>query len=141
MWKPNRVNDTICAVITPPGKGGVSVIRVSGNCSSELVRKVCPFLPSTLESHRVYYGYARAVTDKNERLDEVLVAYFGKGRSYTGEDVFEVSCHGSPIVSAGILGELVESGAKVAERGEFTFLAFINGRIDLIQSEGVIIII
>lgn len=129
-----NIEDTICAIATPPGQGGISVIRISGGRARTLIRKFCSFLPENLESHRVYYG-----TFKNDKdVDEVLVTFFQKGKSFTGEDTCEVSCHGSPAVTQEILNLLLVSGARLAERGEFTYRAFMSGRIDLIQAESIL---
>lgn len=134
-----RDSDTICAVSTPHGRGGISVVRVSGPASDKIVRLCCPFLPSNLESHRVFYGHLRS--KKNETIDEVLVTYFEKGRSFTGDQVFEISCHGSPLICEEILQTLISHGARPAGRGEFTYRAFMNGRLDLAQAEGVLEVI
>lgn len=131
-----RDEDTICAVATPHGRGGISVIRISGPHAEKILRLCCEFLPESLESHHIYYGYIRS--RDHQRIDEVLVSYFQKGRSFTGEVVFEVSCHGSPLICDEILRTLVELGARPAERGEFTYRAFMNGRLDLAQAEGVL---
>lgn len=127
---------TICAVSTPPGVGGIAVIRVSGTSAFEITRKVCGFLPSKPESHKVYYGICR--TTHGEEVDEVLVTYFAEGRSFTGEETTEVSCHGGTVVTASILKELVNAGARLAKPGEFTYRAFMSGRLDLVQAESVL---
>lgn len=130
-----RDEDTICAVATPPGKGGISVIRVSGDAAYEVARRSCGFLPSSPESHRVFYGYFKS---QREVIDEVLVTYFQGGKSFTGEPTVEISCHGSPIVATQILEQLVLTGARLAQPGEFTYRAFLSGRIDLTQAEAVL---
>lgn len=130
--------DTICAVSTPPGKGGISVIRISGTKAEEIVRSVCLFLPKELESHRAYYGLFKL---SSEVIDEVVCTFFGKNRSFTGEEVFEVSCHGNPLICQRILNILISLGARLAEKGEFTFRAFMNGRVDLVQAESVLSLI
>ncbi|MBK7845278.1 MAG: tRNA uridine-5-carboxymethylaminomethyl(34) synthesis GTPase MnmE [Bdellovibrionales bacterium] len=135
-----RDSDTICAICTPPGTGGIAVIRVSGPLSLSVSRSVCPFLPERPESHRVYYGLA---IDKSsgEKLDEVLATYFSLGKSFTGEETVEISCHGGPVVTGSILQAIIEAGSRLAERGEFTYRAFCGGRIDLVQAEGVLSLI
>lgn len=135
-----RDKDTICALSTPPGSGGIAVVRVSGPQAAQISKKLCAFLPSELESHRVYYGF---IFDPslNEKIDEVLVTYFAEGRSFTAEETIEISCHGGEIISNEILRNLVLLGARPAERGEFTYRAFMNGRIDLIQAESVLSLI
>ena len=130
-------NSTICATATAPGTGGIAVVRVSGPEANNILRKLCKFLPQHLESHRVYYGWLCAI-DSGTSIDEVLVTYFEKGRSFTGEMTFEISCHGSEIICEEILRNLCLAGARMAERGEFTFRSFMNGRIDLIQAESVL---
>lgn len=133
----DRNQDTVCAVSTPSGYGGISVVRLSGPRSIETIRKLASFLPENPESHRVYYGFLKT-PEKSESIDEVLVSYFAKNKSFTGEDTFEISCHGSPAISSRIINELISVGARTADRGEFTFRAFMNGRLDLIQAESVL---
>lgn len=135
MAQFRNIDDTICAIATPPGFGGISVVRVSGMNAIALTRKFCSFLPENLESHRVYYGLF-----KNQKydVDEVLVTFFKKGKSFTGDDTCEISCHGSPSVTKEILKEIIGAGARLAERGEFTYRAFMCGRIDLIQAESIL---
>jgi tRNA modification GTPase len=130
-----RDEDTICAVATPPGKGGIAVIRVSGKDVVPVVQKACSFLPSIPESHRVYYGFFRA---DGQDIDEVLVSFFKEGRSFTGEPTVEISSHGSPTVTTQILECLIDSGARLAQPGEFTYRAFLSGRINLVQAEAVL---
>ena len=121
------------------GYGGVSVIRVSGSQSQNIVAKLCPFLPSSCESHKIYYGFIKRLDQTD--IDEVLVSYFAQGRSFTGEQTLEISSHGGNFISQNILLELQKVGARVAERGEFTYRSFMNGRIDLTQAEGVLAVI
>lgn len=129
--------DTVCAVATPPGVGGISVIRVSGDKAAQITRKLCSFLPEDPESHKIYYGICRS-HDGNEELDEVLVSYFADGRSFTGEETCEVSCHGGTVLTATILKELLSAGCRLAKPGEFTYRAFMSGRLDLVQAESVL---
>lgn len=137
MFDVGRDQDTICALSTAAGNGGISVIRVSGDRSAEIARSICPFLPEQPKSHTVYFG-TLVEAQSHEPIDEVLLTFFEDGRSYTGEETIEISCHGSPAISQVVLDELVKSGARIAERGEFTFRAFMNGRIDLVQAEAVL---
>ena len=132
-------SDTICALSTPPGRGGIAVVRVSGPLASDVVRKNFPALPEQLESHKIYYGHFHDV--KGETLDEVLVSYFAQGKSFTSQQTLEISCHGSPTIVDSILNALITSGARLARPGEFTFRAFMNGRIDLVQAESVLSLI
>ena len=132
-------DDTICALSTPPGHGGIAVIRVSGSNAFKVARAVCPFLPEKPDSHRVYFGLAK---DRSaQEIDEVVVTCFADGRSFTGEETAEVSCHGSPILALTIINELIHSGARTARNGEFTYRAFMNGRLDLVQAESVLSLI
>ena len=135
-----RAEKTVCAVSTPSGHGGVAMIRVSGRDAVKIVRQIAAFLPEDPESHRVYYGFLENPQTK-KKIDEVLVSYFMKGRSFTNEDVCEISCHGNPLICDEILQALVHCGAAIADRGEFTFRAFMNGRLDLTQAESILSLI
>ena len=132
--------DTICALATAHGIGAISVIRVSGARAAEVTRQLAAFLPKELESHKIYYGFLHALDD-GRAVDEVLVAYFAEGRSFTGESSVEISCHGSETLVAEILSQLCLAGARPATRGEFTYRAFMNGRIDLVQAESILALI
>jgi tRNA modification GTPase len=139
----DRDQDTICAQSTPSGVGGISVIRISGSCAQSIVRLVCSFFPEAPDSHRSYYGVLQSASREGTRdsIDEVIATYFRKGRSFTGEDTVEISCHGSPEIVREIISELIASGARAADRGEFTYRAFMNGRLDLVQAESVLSLI
>ena len=126
--------ETITALCTPRGKGAVSVIRISGPKALEITKQLADFLPARPESHRLYFGLLK---DKKKELDQVLVSYFETGRSFTGEETLEISCHGGEAYM-GILKALLERGARQAERGEFSFQAFSNGKMDLIQTEALL---
>ena len=132
-------SDTICAISTPPGAGGIGIIRVSGPEALEYLKAV--FQPRDkscfFASHRLYYGHV--VHPRNRAiLDEVLTVYMAAPATYTREDVVEIHCHGNFLVLQSILELLVSLGARLAEPGEFTKLAYLNGRIDLTQAEAVI---
>jgi tRNA modification GTPase len=132
-----NLDDTIVAVATPPGRGGIGVVRLSG---SETRNIVAPMLRLAqgheLEAGRAHFGeFIEPAT--GERIDEVVVTFFAKPHSYTREDVVEISCHGSPVVLRHVVQLAVEGGARLAEPGEFTMRAFLNGRIDLTQAEAV----
>lgn len=134
-------NKTIAAISTPTGVGGIAVIRISGSDAVEIVNKA--FLGKAdlqkVPTHTVHYGF---ITDENgEKLDEVLVTVMLGPKSYTREDVVEISTHGGIISSKSVLKRLIELGAYPAQPGEFTKRAFLNGRIDLSQAEAVIDII
>lgn len=124
--------DTIVSLITPPLKGAVAVIRISGEKTLEIVQEM--FSRKIEKSHYVYYGY---ILNKEEKIDEVMLSYFKGPKSFTGEDVIEISCHGSMLIVDQIISLLLSKGCRLAERGEFTSRAFYNGRIDLVQAEAV----
>lgn len=126
--------DTIVSLITPPIKGAIAVIRISGDKTLEIIGKI--FSKEIKESYRVYYGY---IIDKNtnEKIDEVLVSYFKGPKSFTGEDVVEISCHGSMIIANQIIELCLRYGVRLAERGEFSSRSFYNGKIDLVQAEAI----
>lgn len=140
MYGGDRDSQTICAVSTPHGVGGISVIRVSGPQALEVTRKIAGFLPSKIESHRVYFG-TLVDPHTHEDVDEVLITYFQKGRSFTGEEVLEISSHGNPQICQAILNQLIAGGARGADKGEFTYRAFMNGNVDLVQAESVLALI
>ncbi len=133
-------SETICALATAHGLGAISIVRLSGPSAVEIIRRLAAFLPEALESHKIYYGIMHSA-DGGQPLDEVLISYFQHGRSFTGETVFEISCHGSEAIVNDILRELVTAGARPAKRGEFTYRAFMNGRLDLVQAESVLAMI
>lgn len=131
-------DDTIAAISTPPGRGGIGVVRLSGPDSLEIATSF--FRPESAAEpgapNRAQFG--RLIEpDTVELVDEAILTYFKAPRSYTGEDVVEISCHGSPIILARVLQLTIERGARVAEPGEFTFRAFFNKRIDLAQAQAV----
>lgn len=136
MFKPDRDQDTICALSTPAGRGGISVVRISGKNSVEYLKKIALFFPDHPESHKVYYGHL--TTKAGDLIDEVLISYFASGKSFTSEATCEISCHGNPVIVQQILKELIGSGCRAADPGEFTYRAFMNGRIDLVQAEAVL---
>ncbi|MGH2448122.1 MAG: tRNA uridine-5-carboxymethylaminomethyl(34) synthesis GTPase MnmE [Chloroflexota bacterium] len=128
--------DTIAAVVTPPGMGGVGIVRVSGPLSRTLPSHLFPLLDSRWESHRLRHG---RVVDfgTGEMLDQALGCLMSGPHSYTGEDVFEIHCHGSPLVLERVLGACLAAGCRPARAGEFTLRAFLNQRLDLTQAEAV----
>ena len=140
MFEKRDDQDTICAVSTAPGTGGIAVVRVSGAQAFAIGRKICQFVPIVPDSHRIYYGILKSLLD-GASVDEVLVACFAKGRSFTGEQTIEISCHGGPVVTSLVLGELVSAGCRLARPGEFSYRAYLNGRLDLIQAESVLALI
>ncbi|MEG0701137.1 MAG: tRNA uridine-5-carboxymethylaminomethyl(34) synthesis GTPase MnmE [Muribaculaceae bacterium] len=132
----NDRNDTICAVSTAPGIGGIAVVRVSGNNAIDVVMK--SWLGINLEnvpSHTAHFG---RIIDKNaEILDEVVIVVFRAPNTFTGEDIVEISCHGSLWVQQQLLNLLIQNGCRIATGGEFTQRAFLNGKIDLSQAEAI----
>lgn len=131
--------DTIAAISTPLGEGGIAVIRVSGPRSIELVAPVFFSKENllTAATHTVHYGFIRQ-PESGEKIEEVLVTLMRAPRSFTTEDVVEINCHGGIISVKKVLELLLEQGIRLAEPGEFTKRAFLNGRIDLAQAEAVI---
>lgn len=128
-------NKTIVALATPQGVGAIGVIRLSGSEAVQITAKV--FKGKNLEkqkSHTVHYGH---IVDNEKVIDEVMVTIFRTPKSFTTEDVVEISCHGSPFIAEQIIQLLIQNGARSAKPGEFTLRAFINGRIDLSQAEAV----
>lgn len=136
-------DDTIAAISTPPGEGAIGIVRISGNLSLSILRSIFrnPSGGSRTDfaSHLLCYG--RIVTDDNLPIDEVLAVYMKAPRTYTREDVVEIHCHGGTASVREILQAVVHAGARPAEPGEFTLRAFLNGRIDLTQSEAVMDVI
>lgn len=134
--------DTICAISTPPGEGGIGIIRMSGHLAHSVLKDI--FVPKkkrkTFLSRRLYLG--NIVDPKNNKnIDEVFVVFMGAPHTYTKEDIVEVYAHGGYATQKNILNLMMEHGARLAEPGEFTKRAFLNGRIDLIQAESVLDII
>lgn len=140
---------TIAAIASPPGTGGISIVKISGPSSISIAASVFRpaskrsrgrFAPAIFESHRLYYGHI--LDDRSGRcLDEVLLAVMKAPRSYTREDIAEINCHGGAAAVRAVLELVLRKGARLAEPGEFTRRAFLNGRIDLTQAEAVIDII
>ncbi|HIE50611.1 MAG TPA: tRNA uridine-5-carboxymethylaminomethyl(34) synthesis GTPase MnmE [Armatimonadetes bacterium] len=128
--------DTIVAISTPPGRGAMGIIRLSGPQATAVADALFRGRgrPSEFPSHTVHFG---RLVDGEEVVDEVLLTVFRAPHSYTGEDVVEISCHGSPVVLRRVLYLAVRQGARLAEPGEFTKRAFLNGKMDLAQAEAV----
>lgn len=128
--------DTICALSTPFGVGGIAVVRVSGREAIAIVDKLFrgKCLLSDAVSHSAHFG---TIVRGTTTLDEVICTVFRAPHSFTGEDIVEISCHGSRFIQQELLRWLVDSGARMADRGEFTKRAFLNGRMDLAQAEAV----
>lgn len=131
-----NIDETIVAIATPPGTGGLGIVRLSGNRSRAVVSSFVRF-------RRAWQwapwnsALAELVDTAGETVDEVVVSWFPAPRSYTAEDVVEVSCHGSPVVLRHCVAMALDAGARLAEPGEFTLRAYLNGRLDLPQAEAV----
>jgi tRNA modification GTPase len=125
--------DTIAAISTPPGRGGLGVVRLSGQQS----RTIAAAILSPVQWRPWQAQFAGLLDRSGHAIDQVVVTFFESPRSYTAEDVVEISCHGSPVVLRHAVERALEAGARLAEPGEFTLRAFLNGRIDLPQAEAV----
>lgn len=133
-------DDVIAAIATPPGEGGIAIVRLSGKGAIEIVNqvfkaheeKVC------LEHKKGYTLTLGQLVDNGETVDEVIIGLMREPKSYTGEDVAEINCHGGTVSARRCLELMIKTGARLAEPGEFTRRAFLNGRIDLSQAEAVI---
>ncbi|MBN1521670.1 MAG: tRNA uridine-5-carboxymethylaminomethyl(34) synthesis GTPase MnmE [Candidatus Aureabacteria bacterium] len=134
--------ETITAISTPVGIGGLGIIRISGPRAFSIIREIFiskkygkKFLPKNLPTHTLYFGF---LVCRGKKIDEVLLSIFKSPHSYTGEDTVEVTCHGGALVMENALSAILATGkARLAEQGEFTKKAFLNDRIDLIQAEAV----
>ncbi len=132
--------ETVAAISTAPGNAGIGIVRITGKNSFDVLEKMFkPKNPSQTKGYQIKYGYV--FDDKGEKIDEVLVSYFISPKSYTGENMCEINSHGNNIILRKILARCIECGASLAEPGEFTKRAFLNGRIDLSQAEAVIEVI
>ncbi len=132
-------DSTICAIATPAGNGAISVIRLSGTKACEIASGIVRFKSAEksmgqLPAHTLHHAY---IMDGNDVIDEVIISLFKAPRSYTGEDLIEISCHGAVYIQQKILELLVGAGARPAGPGEFTLRAFLNGKMDLSQAEAV----
>ncbi len=134
--------DTIAAISTPLGEGGIGIVRLSGEKAGEVASKI--FKPRIsgfpLKTHHLYLGHI-INPDTKEKIDEVLVSFMRKPHTFTREDVVEINCHGGIVPLRQILAVVLAQGVRLAERGEFTRRAFLNGRLDLSQAEGLLQII
>ncbi|WP_294405018.1 tRNA uridine-5-carboxymethylaminomethyl(34) synthesis GTPase MnmE [uncultured Clostridium sp.] len=139
-----REFDTICAIATPIGEGGIAIIRISGEKALEIADKI--FVGKNkkdlkeMKTYTMRYGTVVDL-DTKEIIDDVILSYMKGPRSYTGENVIEVNCHGGVVATNRVLNQIVKAGARIAEPGEFTKRAFLNGRIDLSQAEATMDII
>ena len=140
----NYKNDTIAAIATALSDSGIGIIRISGDDAIYIVDSIFRSpsgkrILTKVQSHTVHYGY---IVDKEENvIDEVMVVVMKAPKSYTTEDTVEINCHGGVLVVQKVLQTVLENGARIAEPGEFTKRAFLNGRIDLSRAEAVIDVI
>lgn len=135
LGKLSDWNDTIVALATAPGIGAIAVIRISGKETFDIIDQLFPSKKiHSLASHTIHVGLLK---DGDEILDEVVLSIFKGPTSYTGEDVIEISCHGSPFIQQKIINAITHKGARLAKAGEFTQRAFLNGKLDLAQAEAV----
>ena len=130
--------ETIVSLITPPMKGAIAVIRVSGDNTFDIVSS-CFSKPFDTEKRNVSFG--TFLGEDGKEIDDVVLTVFVGPKSFTGEDVVEISCHGSMLIASKIIETIISKGARVAERGEFTARAYYNGKIDLVQAESVLSLI
>src|SRR6478672_11383961 len=130
MYDPD---DTIVAIATPPGRGGIGVVRVSGPSA----RGIAATLTDRPEPLEPRHATLARVRDGRAAIDRAVLTFFPAPHSYTGEDVLEISAHGSPVLLQAIVEAAAGAGARLAEPGEFTFRAYLRGRIDLVQAEAV----
>ena len=128
-------DDTIVALGTPPGVGALGIIRLSGERAIEVVNGLFPSKDLRRQaSHTLHVGYLK---HQDKIIDEVVISLFKKPKSFTGEDVVEISCHGSPFIHDQVIESCIKEGARLAKPGEFTQRAFLNGKLDLTQAEAV----
>lgn len=128
-------DDTIVALATPPGIGAIGVIRLSGSSAIGIVNELFPSKNLHLQnSHTMHVGF---IKEEGADIDEVVVSLYKNPKSYTGEDVVEIGCHGSPFVQQQVIQACIRKGARLAKAGEFTQRAFLNGKLDLAQAEAV----
>jgi tRNA modification GTPase len=135
VHRPYQPGETIAAIATPPGEGGVAIIRISGNDAISVAEKIFSGPVRTFRSHTAHLG--KIFDSKGSPIDKVLLLTMHSPRSYTGEDTVEIHCHGGNLVSRKVLETTLQAGARAAEPGEFTFKAFINGKLDLAQAEAI----
>ena len=128
------MNDTICAISTALGVGAISIIKISGPESISIVNKLFSNNIEKVDSHTIHYGY---IKDNDEIIDEVLISVMKAPKTFTREDVVEINCHGGIATTNKVLELLLTNGCRMAEAGEFTKRAFLNGRIDLMEAEAV----
>jgi tRNA modification GTPase len=133
-----QLHDTIAAISTPPGRGGIGIIRLSGAGARTIAEKILRFTRIATPDWKPWTASLAELIDAEARvIDHVVVTYFAAPRSYTAEEVVEIACHGSPVVLRHALERACDAGARLGEPGEFTLRAYVNGRIDLPQAEAI----
>ena len=136
-----KFHDTIAAIATARGQAGIGIVRVSGPLAlpiaTELFRSPCKVPPTQLPTHTLTYGHVVDTSASDAVIDEVLLGVMHSPKTYTGEDIVEFNCHGGIVPITAVLDLVVKSGARIAEPGEFTKRAFLNGKLDLAQAEAV----
>jgi tRNA modification GTPase len=135
IHRPYTPGETIAAVATPPGEGGIAVIRISGTTALKVAESIFSGHVKSYKSHTAHFG--KILDAEKKIVDEVLLLPMLAPASYTGEDVVEIHCHGGSLITRRVLELVLKAGARAAEPGEFTFRAFINGKLDLSQAEAV----
>ncbi len=130
----NNIKDTICALASANGISAIAVVRLSGKKALQIGNQIFSKNLMDMESHTIHFGY---IKDKEELIDEVLISFFKGPNSFTGEDVIEISCHGSIYIQNRLLQLLISKGARMATEGEFTLRAFSNRKMDLSQAEAI----
>lgn len=135
VHRPYLPGETIAAIATPPGEGGIAVIRISGKDALAIASKILTGQIHRYKTHTAHVG--RVIDEEGNTIDEALILPMLAPRSYTGEDTVEIQCHGGSLIARRVLHAALKAGARAAQPGEFTFKAFINGKLDLAQAEAV----
>lgn len=135
IHQPYQSGETIAAIATPAGEGGVAIIRISGNHTLDVAEKVFSGPIRKYKSHTVHYGHVH--DQEGHPIDDVLIIPMLGKKSYTGEDTVEIHCHGGSLITRRVLETVLKAGARAARPGEFTFKAYMNGKMDLAQAEAV----
>lgn len=135
IHRPYIKGETIAAIATPPGEGGVAIIRISGDRAIEVAEKVFKGPVRSYKSHVMHFG--KMIDTKGQVVDEVLIVVMKAPHSYTGEETVEIHCHGGSLITRRVLQTVLDAGVRAAMPGEFTFKAYMNGKLDLAQAEAV----
>ncbi len=130
-----KTKEPIAAIATAPGEGGVAIIRISGEGSAAIASNIFSKDVTHLRSHTFYYG--QIVSLEGQKIDDVLLVYMQAPRSFTGEDVVEIHCHGGSLITRQVLEASLQAGARAALPGEFSFRSYMNGKVDLAQAEAI----